>query len=235
MPKNVQNLAENFQNLNLVFPRELHDGVSMLSLERNCNSFVKNDSICAPLTKWDSVSSTWRTIVWAAKFTKIVEIWPKTFKIWIWFVHVEYTKLFSVLHRAQLRRSNQSWHRFRVKYTIVIVRAHKQFRRQIAIEQLCISQLCTSPIYFQVDKVYLVDRLGTHENLVGTVHVTTTHIIFRAENGTKELWLATGLIASVERGTLTAAGCMLVIRCKHFQVGIQILKCRRRGGFWIRL
>ncbi|EFP01187.1 CRE-MTM-6 protein [Caenorhabditis remanei] len=73
-------------------------------------------------------------------------------------------------------------------------------------------------IAMMVDKVYLVDRLGTHENLVGTVHVTTTHIIFRAENGTKELWLATGLIASVERGTLTAAGCMLVIRCKHFQV-----------------
>ncbi|PIC40394.1 hypothetical protein B9Z55_011752 [Caenorhabditis nigoni] len=73
-------------------------------------------------------------------------------------------------------------------------------------------------IAMMVDKVYLVDRLGSHENLVGTVHVTTTHIIFRAENGSKELWLATGLIASVERGTLTAAGCQLVIRCKHFQV-----------------
>lgn len=73
-------------------------------------------------------------------------------------------------------------------------------------------------VEFQVDKVYLVDRFGSHENLIGTVHVTTTHIIFRAEDGTKELWLATGLIASVERGTLTAAGCMLIIRCKHFQV-----------------
>ncbi|CAI2348872.1 unnamed protein product [Caenorhabditis sp. 36 PRJEB53466] len=73
-------------------------------------------------------------------------------------------------------------------------------------------------IAMMVDKVYLVDRLGAHENLVGTVHVTTTHIIFRAEDGTKELWLATGLIASVERGSLTAAGCMLIIRCKHFQV-----------------
>ncbi|CAI5444629.1 unnamed protein product [Caenorhabditis angaria] len=73
-------------------------------------------------------------------------------------------------------------------------------------------------IAMMVDKVYLVDRLGAHENLLGTVHVTTTHIIFRAEDGSKELWLANGLIASVERGSLTAAGCILIIRCKHFQV-----------------
>uniref|UniRef100_A0A1I7XJE2 phosphatidylinositol-3,5-bisphosphate 3-phosphatase n=1 Tax=Heterorhabditis bacteriophora TaxID=37862 RepID=A0A1I7XJE2_HETBA len=30
--------------------------------------------------------------------------------------------------------------------------------------------------------------------------------------------IANGLIGSVERGTLTAAGCPLIIRCKHFQV-----------------
>ncbi|CAD6193014.1 unnamed protein product [Caenorhabditis auriculariae] len=68
-----------------------------------------------------------------------------------------------------------------------------------------------------VDKVQLVDRLGVEANLLGTVHVTTTHIIFRSEDGSKELWLATGLIASVERGSLSAAGCPLTIRCKHFQ------------------
>ncbi|CAB3402681.1 unnamed protein product [Caenorhabditis bovis] len=73
-------------------------------------------------------------------------------------------------------------------------------------------------IAMMVDNVYLVDRLGVQPNLLGTVHVTTTHIIFRAEDGSKELWLATGLIASVERGNLTAAGCLLIIRCKHFQV-----------------
>ncbi|PIO71134.1 hypothetical protein TELCIR_06980, partial [Teladorsagia circumcincta] len=40
----------------------------------------------------------------------------------------------------------------------------------------------------QVDKVQLVDRLGVEPNVVGTLHVTTSHIIFRSEAGTKELW-----------------------------------------------
>ncbi|KJH44689.1 hypothetical protein DICVIV_09296 [Dictyocaulus viviparus] len=103
-----------------------------------------------------------------------------------------------------------------------------------------------------VSKVELVDRLGVEPNIVGTLHVTTSHVIFRSDRGSKELWgfesikehhsvddaakaiiffshanrdtvgvkiqIANGLIGSVERGPLTAAGCPLVIRCKHFQV-----------------
>ncbi|EYC03983.1 hypothetical protein Y032_0090g2347 [Ancylostoma ceylanicum] len=73
-------------------------------------------------------------------------------------------------------------------------------------------------ILIKVDKVQLVDRLGVEPNVVGTLHVTTSHIIFRSEEGSKELWIANGLIGSVERGSLSAAGCPLIIRCKHFQV-----------------
>uniref|UniRef100_A0A158P5Z0 Phosphatidylinositol-3-phosphatase n=1 Tax=Angiostrongylus cantonensis TaxID=6313 RepID=A0A158P5Z0_ANGCA len=73
-------------------------------------------------------------------------------------------------------------------------------------------------ILFKVSNVELVDRLGVEPNIIGTLHVTTSHVIFRSDNGGKELWIANGLIGSVERGSLSAAGCPLVIRCKHFQV-----------------
>ncbi|KIH62640.1 hypothetical protein ANCDUO_07075 [Ancylostoma duodenale] len=43
-------------------------------------------------------------------------------------------------------------------------------------------------ILIKVDKVQLVDRLGVEPNVVGTLHVTTSHIIFRSEEGSKELW-----------------------------------------------
>ncbi|KAJ1370825.1 Myotubularin- protein 6 [Parelaphostrongylus tenuis] len=78
----------------------------------------------------------------------------------------------------------------------------------------------TSPskTLFKVSNVELVDRLCVEPNIVGTLHVTTSHVIFRSISGTKELWIANGLIGSVERGSLSAAGCPLVIRCKHFQV-----------------
>ncbi|VDO55031.1 unnamed protein product [Haemonchus placei] len=73
-------------------------------------------------------------------------------------------------------------------------------------------------LLIKVDKVQLVDRLGVEPNIVGTIHVTTSHIIFRSEDGTKERWVANGLIGSVERGPLSISGCPLIIRCKHFLV-----------------
>ncbi|CAJ0571604.1 unnamed protein product, partial [Mesorhabditis spiculigera] len=68
----------------------------------------------------------------------------------------------------------------------------------------------------RVEKVQLVDRWGGEQNIVGTIHATSSHVIFKAETGTREIWLANGLIGAVERGALSAAGCPLVIRCKHF-------------------
>uniref|UniRef100_A0AC34FWT3 Phosphatidylinositol-3-phosphatase n=1 Tax=Panagrolaimus sp. ES5 TaxID=591445 RepID=A0AC34FWT3_9BILA len=66
--------------------------------------------------------------------------------------------------------------------------------------------------------VQLVDRLASESNVLGTLHVTTSHIIFKAEEDVKEIWVANGLIGTVERGTATNAGYQLCIKCKHFQV-----------------
>ncbi|TKR77849.1 hypothetical protein L596_018751 [Steinernema carpocapsae] len=67
-----------------------------------------------------------------------------------------------------------------------------------------------------VNKVQLVDRLGSEPNVIGTVHVTTSHVIFKADGSGKEIWVPNGLIASVERKPLTTAGSPLTVRCKHF-------------------
>ncbi|GMR40165.1 hypothetical protein PMAYCL1PPCAC_10360, partial [Pristionchus mayeri] len=69
-----------------------------------------------------------------------------------------------------------------------------------------------------VDKVQLVDGRGADANIVGTIHLTTSHLIFKGESEQKEIWVANNLIQSVERGPLSVAGCPLTIKCKHFQV-----------------
>ncbi|KAK6060559.1 hypothetical protein COOONC_01781 [Cooperia oncophora] len=45
-------------------------------------------------------------------------------------------------------------------------------------------------VLIKVDKVQLVDRLGVEPNIIGTLHITTSHIIFRSEEGTKERWVS---------------------------------------------
>ncbi|GMT17268.1 hypothetical protein PFISCL1PPCAC_8565, partial [Pristionchus fissidentatus] len=70
----------------------------------------------------------------------------------------------------------------------------------------------------QVDKVQLVDGRGAESNIVGTIHLTTSHLIFKGESEQKEIWVANNLIHSVERGPLSVAGCPLTVRCKHFQI-----------------
>uniref|UniRef100_F1KX88 phosphatidylinositol-3,5-bisphosphate 3-phosphatase n=1 Tax=Ascaris suum TaxID=6253 RepID=F1KX88_ASCSU len=68
----------------------------------------------------------------------------------------------------------------------------------------------------KVSKVQLVDRLGSEPNIVGTIHVTTSHVIFKADDSAKEIWIPNGLIGVVERGALSALGSPLTVRCKHF-------------------
>uniref|UniRef100_A0A914VYK7 phosphatidylinositol-3,5-bisphosphate 3-phosphatase n=1 Tax=Plectus sambesii TaxID=2011161 RepID=A0A914VYK7_9BILA len=69
----------------------------------------------------------------------------------------------------------------------------------------------------KVEKVQLIDRF-TNRSLVGTLYVTTTHVIFIADDHSKEIWVLHGLIGSVERGSMTAAGCPLTITCKNFLI-----------------
>ncbi|VDN20477.1 unnamed protein product [Gongylonema pulchrum] len=71
-------------------------------------------------------------------------------------------------------------------------------------------------IYESVSKVQLVDRLGSEPNIVGSIHVTTSHVIFKAEESAKEIWIPNGLIGTVEKGALSALGTPLTVKCKHF-------------------
>jgi len=70
----------------------------------------------------------------------------------------------------------------------------------------------------KIRKVQLLDRLGSEKSLLGTLHITSSHLIFKAEEGDKEIWVANGLIGSIEKTASTNGnGTRLIIRCKHFQ------------------
>ena len=68
----------------------------------------------------------------------------------------------------------------------------------------------------KVNKVQLIDNFGSESNIIGAIHVTTSHVIFKADESAKEFWIPNGLIKSVERGPLTVLGSTLILRCKHF-------------------
>ncbi|CAI4227787.1 unnamed protein product [Auanema sp. JU1783] len=70
----------------------------------------------------------------------------------------------------------------------------------------------------KVDKVQLVDLLSNETTTTGSLHITPSHIIFRSDDGSREIWISTGLIGVIERGSISANGCALTIRCKHFRV-----------------
>lgn len=53
---------------------------------------------------------------------------------------------------------------------------------------------------FQVDNVLLVDRLGAEASIPGTIHVTTSHIIYRAEDGSKEFWVRIDVLYVLKHG-----------------------------------
>uniref|UniRef100_A0A915CNR6 Phosphatidylinositol-3-phosphatase n=1 Tax=Ditylenchus dipsaci TaxID=166011 RepID=A0A915CNR6_9BILA len=68
----------------------------------------------------------------------------------------------------------------------------------------------------KIKGVQLVDRIGSEPNILGTVHITSSHFIFKADDGGKEIWIPNSLIACVERASINAAGSRLIIKCKHF-------------------
>jgi hypothetical protein len=80
--------------------------------------------------------------------------------------------------------------------------------------------------YFQMKRVLLVDVLGSEPKMPGTFHQTTSHAVFRADEGVKEIWIANALISSVEKLPTTANnGVQLLIKCKHFQtLTLQVAK-----------
>lgn len=68
----------------------------------------------------------------------------------------------------------------------------------------------------KVENVCLVDRFSARKKVVGTLYLTSTHVIFVDPEGHKETWISHMHIGSVEKKTATANGCPLQIRCKNF-------------------
>ncbi|XP_048453511.1 myotubularin-related protein 6 isoform X2 [Rhincodon typus] len=72
----------------------------------------------------------------------------------------------------------------------------------------------------KVEQVKCLDRFSSKKSTTGTLHLTTTHLIYRetTTDSPKEIWIMHHHIAVVEKLPLTAVGCPLVIHCKNFRV-----------------
>ncbi|XP_078401538.1 phosphatidylinositol-3,5-bisphosphate 3-phosphatase MTMR6 [Cetorhinus maximus] len=72
----------------------------------------------------------------------------------------------------------------------------------------------------KVEQVKCLDRFSSNKSTTGTLHLTTTHLIYRESTtvNPKEIWIMHHHIAIVEKLSLTAVGCPLVIQCKNFRV-----------------
>ncbi|KAK3099384.1 hypothetical protein FSP39_003635, partial [Pinctada imbricata] len=70
---------------------------------------------------------------------------------------------------------------------------------------------------FQVDNVKLIERYVTRKPSVGTLYLTTTHLIFVDSAGKRETWILHMHISGIERQPLNASGSPLQIRCKDFR------------------
>ncbi|CAD5213377.1 unnamed protein product [Bursaphelenchus okinawaensis] len=69
---------------------------------------------------------------------------------------------------------------------------------------------------FQMKKVQWVDRLGSEPNIPGSIHITSSHTVFRSDGGGKEIWFLNALIQSIEKSPLNTNGTMMTIKCKNF-------------------
>ncbi|XP_002164142.1 myotubularin-related protein 6 [Hydra vulgaris] len=77
-----------------------------------------------------------------------------------------------------------------------------------------------SPLDFirtpKVDNVKLLDNVLKRKGTVGTLHLTTTHMIFIDPKGAKETWILYNHIATVEKLPITAGGSSIRVKTKTF-------------------
>ena len=69
----------------------------------------------------------------------------------------------------------------------------------------------------KVENVKLLDRLNPKGSPLGTLYLTTSHLIFIEENAKKELWVLHMLMNYIDKPFLTTSGSTLRIICNHFQ------------------
>jgi hypothetical protein len=58
---------------------------------------------------------------------------------------------------------------------------------------------------FNVRNVQLVDHIGSDANIPGTIYVTTSHFVFKADESGKEIWVCS--IFAVFNNFITNLGC----------------------------
>ncbi|XP_072040916.1 phosphatidylinositol-3,5-bisphosphate 3-phosphatase MTMR8-like isoform X2 [Amphiura filiformis] len=75
----------------------------------------------------------------------------------------------------------------------------------------------------KIESVRLLDRFNARKPAVGTLYLTTTHLIFVDPAGKKETWIMHMHVASIEKLSLTAAGAPIQIRCKTFQMATFVI------------
>jgi len=68
----------------------------------------------------------------------------------------------------------------------------------------------------KVENVHLLDNLNTKNSKVGTLYLTTTHLIFVSPEEAEELWLLHMHLNTVEKLPLTTSGSPLRIQCSNF-------------------
>ncbi|VDN06258.1 unnamed protein product [Thelazia callipaeda] len=107
---------------------------------------------------------------------------------------------------------------FEIARSVIINGCKRLFETIMGHEQLLhdANLVFDCGLLLMVNKVQLIDRLGSEPNIIGSIHVTTSHVIFKAEDSAKEIWIPNGLIGNVEKGALSVLGTPLFIKCKHF-------------------
>ena len=91
----------------------------------------------------------------------------------------------------------------------------------------------------KVENVKLLDKFNARASPMGTLYITTTHLIFvsngmaaAAASGAaapsagikKELWILHTLMSTIEKPLLTTSGTQLRILCSHFQTATFIIQ-----------
>lgn len=76
----------------------------------------------------------------------------------------------------------------------------------------------------KVEAVKLLDRLNPRNSPIGTLYLTTSHLIFIEAQAKKELWILHMLMNSIDKPLLTTSGSQLRIVCSHFQSVIFVIQ-----------
>jgi len=69
----------------------------------------------------------------------------------------------------------------------------------------------------KVEGVKLLNRLNSRNSAIGTLYLTTSHLIFIEAQAKKEIWILHMLMSQIEKPLLTTSGSQLKIMCSHFQ------------------